>query len=57
MYKDNVTFPLRRLILFLSWWLKDVEFDNKLGRFRNDLTNSGSYGFACAIVTADCKVT
>ena len=53
MYKDNVTFPLRRLILFRSLWLKDVELDNKFGLFRKDLTNSGSYGLACAIVNAD----
>ena len=55
MYNDSVTFPCWIFTRFRLWWLRDDEFASKLGRFKKDFTNSGSYGSARPTAIASCN--
>ena len=55
MYNDSVTFPCWMFTRFRLCWLRDDEFASKLGRFKKDFTNSGSYGSARPTAIANCN--
>ena len=55
MYNDSVTFPCWIFTRFRLGWLRDDEFASKLGRFKKDFTNSGSYGSARPTAIASCN--